>query len=115
MTGVPWSCDFDKFAKQVVWYNCEARQGEKYPFLAFLMANGSLRAYEHARQVFGFTDEDFREALRQAKPGVFRYHEEWEKWNIELGLDPPLPFPKIDWDEIRASNFDFSVIEKYIF
>ena len=91
-----YSCDYYKFAKQVVWYGCEEQRGEKYPFLAFLMGRGSRSAYEHAREAFGFTDEDFREALRQAKPGTFIYPERWEEWNIELGINPPLPFPRKD-------------------
>jgi hypothetical protein len=96
VTGVPWSYDFHEFARQVVWFDSTERRGEKYPFLAFLMAKGSRRAYEHARKVFDFTDEDFREALRQAKPGLFLHPDVWNEWNIELGIIPPWSFPKQD-------------------
>jgi len=94
MEGLTWSHDFKTFAKQVVWFPSEEQQGEKYPFLVLLMARGPRSAYEHARKVFGFTDEDFREALRQAKPGVFMTEERWERWNKELGFVPPLPLPR---------------------
>jgi hypothetical protein len=97
MTGIAYSHDFQAFAKQVVWFGGEEQQGVKYPFLAFLMGRGARAAYDHARCVFGFTDEDFREALRRAKAGVFIYQEEWERWNTELGFVPPLPFPKKIW------------------
>ena len=102
MAGITYfySHDFQEFVEQIVWFSSEERRGVKYPFLAFLMANGTDEAYEHARQVFGFTDEDFREALRQAKPGVFRYPKEWEQWNAKLGFIPALPFPRINWDDV---------------
>jgi hypothetical protein len=98
MAGLTYSQDFQQFAKQVVWFGSEEQRGVKYPFLAFLMACGTHKAYEHARQIFGFTDEDFREALRQAKAGVFMYQEEWDSWNAELGITPALPFPKRVWN-----------------
>ena len=97
MAGIAYSHDFHQFAKQVVWFGGEEQQGVKYPFLALLMARGTHTAYEHARQAFGFTDEDFREALRRAKAGVFMYREQWERWNTELGFVPPLPFPEKIW------------------
>ncbi|MDR2696216.1 MAG: hypothetical protein LBC79_07565 [Deltaproteobacteria bacterium] len=97
MAGIAYSHDFQTFAKQIVWFGGEEQQGVKYPLLAFLMARGPRSAYDHARRVFGFTDEDFREALRQAKAGVFMYQEVWERWNTELGFVPPLPFPKRLW------------------
>ena len=97
MVEAGYSHDFLEFAKEAIWFAGEEQQGDKYPFLALLMARGSRQAYEHARQVFGFTDEDFREALRQAKAGVFMYREEWERWNAELGITPALPFPERIW------------------
>jgi len=98
MAGINYSHDFREFAKQVVWFGGEEQQGVKYPFLVFLMARGTRNAYEHARREFGFTDEDFREALRQAKAGVFMYPERWEQWNAELGITPALPFPERIWN-----------------
>lgn len=97
MYGFDYSTDFTEFAKEVVWFGGIEQQGDKYPFLAFLMAKGMPEAYEHARKVFGFTDEDFRQALRQAKAGLFVYEEEWLEWNKKLGIEPALPFPKKVW------------------
>jgi hypothetical protein len=57
------------------------------------MARGGPSAFEHAKTVFGFTDEDFVNALKAAKPGLFIYREQWEKWNKTFEIDPPLPFP----------------------
>jgi hypothetical protein len=45
-------------------------------------------AFEHAKVTLGFTDEDFRNALITAKPGLFIYPEQWERWNKVLGIDP---------------------------
>jgi len=98
MITIDYSHDFYEFAKQVVWFDGVERQGERHHFLAFLMARGPRSAYEHARQAFGFTDEDFRDALRHAKPGVFIYPENWEAWNTELGIVPALPLPERVWN-----------------
>lgn len=97
MAGIAYSRNFQEFTRQVVWFGGVEREGEKYPFLAFLMARGPRAAYEHARQTFGFTDEDFREALRHAKAGTFIYPDRWERWNAELGFTPALPFPERVW------------------
>lgn len=35
---------------------------------------------------FGFTDEDFRKALRHAKAGIFIYSAKWETGMLHLAL-----------------------------
>lgn len=93
-----FSPDLYEFARQVVWFDGPERRAiDPYALLAFIMAKSVPSAYRHARECFGFTDEDFREALRRAKPGLFVYPEQWAKWNKELEIDPPLPMPKKVW------------------
>lgn len=98
MSELIYSNDLYEFAKQVVWFDCpERRVSDKYAFLAFIMAKSVPSAYNHAKTVFGFTDADFKEALYRAKPGLFMYHEQWEKWNKTLGIEPTLPIPQKKW------------------
>jgi hypothetical protein len=98
-----FSHDLHEFAKQIVWFDGpERRILDTSAFLAFIMARSVPSAFEHAKVAFGFNDEDFREALIAAKPGIFIYPEQWESWNKVLGIEPSLPFP-VKWPE-RFSN-----------
>ena len=49
-----------------------------------------------ARRIFGFTDGDFREALKSTPPGMFLHRERWAEVNRRFHFDPPLPFPRRD-------------------
>lgn len=98
-----YSNNINEFAKQVVWYDCPERH-LKTPeafnnFLVFLMGRGGSAALAHARTVFGITDEQLANALQTAKPGVFIYEENWNRWNEKLGIVPTLPFPRKQWAE----------------
>lgn len=87
--------NLEEFARQVVWYmEPQDALKDKNSFLLHLMAKTTRNAYEHVRKNFLYTDEDFIEALRNAKPGVFIYEDDWLKWNAIFGINPPLPFPR---------------------
>jgi hypothetical protein len=89
-----FSHDLYEFAKQIVWFDgSERRISDTSSFLAFIMARSVPSAFEHAKNAFGFTNKDFINALKVAKPGLFIYKQQWEKWNKILGIKPPLPFP----------------------
>lgn len=93
--GVTYSTNLNKFAEQIVWFMPpeQALRDMNY-FLVHLMAKSSEEAYCHFRATFPqFSDDDFKEALRNARPGIFMYEEEWLRWNKRFGLEPPLPFP----------------------
>ena len=93
--------NLNEFAATFVWYECPEkyiRNEEEYKhFLVFLLAKAPLTIIEFAKKTFNITDEDFREALKSAKPGVFIYEETWLQCNKDLGINPPLPFPKKQW------------------
>lgn len=93
-----YSKDFSEFYRDVIWWGqYEPDRFNKNNFLVQLLARGSKNKIEHAKKVFGFTDDDFREALRNAPPGVVMYEEKWRELNIKYGIDPPLPFPRPAW------------------
>ena len=98
-----FSNDLHEFAAQIVWFDGpERRVSDTADFLAFIMAKSVPSAFEHAQKAFGFTDDDFRNALRSAKPGLFAYKDQWERWNMALQINPPLPFPQ-KWSEKTKS------------
>lgn len=94
-----YSQDFAKFYEEVIWWDVYAPDKfNKNNFLVQLLARGgSKNKIEHAKKVFGFTDDDFREALHNAPPGVVMYEDQWRELNIKYGIDPPLPFPRPAW------------------
>ncbi len=92
---VPYSKDINVFAEQVVWYAPSHHILEKKnSFLLHMMRDPSTYMYEHAKKYFNYTDDDFRNALKHASPGIIMYKEIWELWNERLEIIPPLPFPK---------------------
>ena len=95
--------DINEFAKFAVWYDCEERfikddRSFKH-FLVHLLAHSPESYIEHAKNNFGVTDDDLREAMSSAKPGVFMFEKEWISCCKKLGIDPPLPYPRINWDD----------------
>lgn len=95
MSQFTFSSNLQEFAKEVVWFNGpEQSLKDIGAFLVFVMARGGEKAFEHAQRAFGFTNQDFIRALKNAKPGVFIYESQWNNWNEKLGIDPKLPFPK---------------------
>lgn len=106
---IPLPTDLHEFAKTIVWYDCPERfirnKKEYKDFLVFLLAHAPENYLEHAKKTFHITVGDFRDALKTAKAGVFMYEENWLQCNKELGINPPLPFPKKKWaidDEFLA-------------
>lgn len=95
--------DIKEFARQIVWYPCRERDLIDFDeFLVFLLAHGGQRAIGHARGNFGVTDEDFHRAIAKARPGVFITKEDWNIVNRQIGIDPPLPYPTLNLEELIA-------------
>jgi hypothetical protein len=93
--------DLREFAAALVWYECPERyirnEQEYKDFLVLLLAKTPATILSYAKQKFQITDEDLIESLKTAKPGIFVYEDEWLKCNEDLGIDPPLPFPRKKW------------------
>lgn len=95
MKNFRFSTDIHKFAKQIVWFESRERSLKDIDaFLVFVMARGGEEAFQHALEAFKFSINDFIKAFQKAKPGVFIYEEQWNKWNDKFGIDPKLPFPR---------------------
>lgn len=93
-----YSKDMTKFYRTVVWWGeYDPNTFDKNAFLVQLLARSPEEVIEHARKYFGYTDEDFRDALHHAAPGIVMYEDEWLKLNRLYCIDPPLPFPRPAW------------------
>lgn len=97
---------FQDFAdKEIYWYDIDKTRVSIENVLQTILAKKTRYTEALAREKFGFTDEDFREALIKTPPGVFTSREKWVRMNLRFGIDPPLPFPVWDmakeWEELR--------------
>ena len=85
--------------EHVFWWGDRWHHVDRNALLVFILAKKTTETEELARERFGFTDEDFKEALRQTPPGLFLFPSDWEETNRRFGIIPPLPFPKISPEE----------------
>jgi hypothetical protein len=86
---------FKEFANYLVWNQSpDAALADMNSFLVHLMARCPEGAFRYAKENFDLTNADFIEALRNSSPGEFIYESNWDKWNVILGLDPPMPYPR---------------------
>lgn len=100
---------FQDFAeKEIYWYEINKKRISIENIenaLQVILAKKTRYTEALAREKFGFTDEDFREALIKIPPGMFTSREKWVRMNLRFGIDPPLPFPEWDmakeWEELR--------------
>lgn len=88
---------FREFAqKHVYWWGKERPNIDVLATLSFILAQCPPYVEKMAREQFGFTDQDFAEALKVTPPGSYwgvAPEEHWRRNNLRLGINPPLPFP----------------------
>lgn len=94
---------FQEFAsKKVYWYGESIEIIDYYGVLQMILAKKTPHVEAEARQKFGITDDDFREALKRTPPGMFPRWEKWELVNRRFGFDPPLPYPQWNLEQKKA-------------
>jgi hypothetical protein len=91
MTPIPLNPETEAVARRMIWFEPPAQAlAEPIRFLAYVMAGATpadlfvLRRY--------VSDEDFREALDHAPPGIIDARS-WAYWNLRMGRDPAPPMP----------------------
>ena len=91
MKSFPPTPKLIKVARRVVWFK-EPEQvlAEPLPFLAHLMNYGTPRDLAALQGLVG--QEEFREVLDHAPPGVFD-RRSWAYWNLICGRDPAPALP----------------------
>ena len=92
MKSIPLTPETEAIARRIVWFEEPAVALENpVRFMAYAMRHathedmGALRRY--------VSDEDFREALDHAPPGIIDPRS-WAYWNSVMGRYPAPPLPK---------------------
>ncbi|MDQ2950457.1 MAG: hypothetical protein M3Y27_31710 [Acidobacteriota bacterium] len=79
-------------ARRLVWYESpEYVLANPRLFLVYVMTHGTNVDLLAVTQTFD--DEDFRDALKNAPPGVMDVRS-WHYWHLVLGITPVPPLPK---------------------
>ena len=79
-------------ARRVVWFEPPTDAlADPIRFLAYLMTYGTTEDVIIGRR--HFSDEDFREAIENAPPGILD-ERSWAYWNVMAGHYPVPPMPR---------------------
>jgi hypothetical protein len=82
----------ENIARAVVWWEPpEVTLSNQDEFLCRVMARGTWKEIQYVEKIFG--EEEFREALRRARPGVID-PASWHFWHHRLGIEPVPDAPK---------------------
>lgn len=92
MKPIPLNNETKALALRLVWFEQPAAAlAEPVRFLAYAFARATHEDMQLLRRWLG--DEDFREALDSAPPGIIDPRS-WSYWNARLGRYPAPPLPK---------------------
>ncbi len=83
--------ELEQVARRVIWFE-PPEQAIAYParFVAYAMTYGLHQDMAVLR--WQLSDDDLREALDHAPPGIFDARS-WAYWNLKLDRYPPPPLP----------------------
>jgi hypothetical protein len=88
---MPPDAELLALAGRIVWFEpAETALADRNRFLAYLMTYGTAEDLAVAERYF--TQDDFREALDHAPPGIIDPRS-WAYWNLKAGRYPPPPMP----------------------
>ena len=98
--------EFEKFVNEhVYWWGEKRPAPDVNAALRFILAKQPRYVEQIARDKFGFTDNDFKNALMDTPPGLFwgpGAKEYWYDVNRRLGITPSLPFPESTAEDWKA-------------
>lgn len=79
-------------ARRVIWFEPPAAAlADPVRFMAYAMSQATPEDMRLIRRYV--SDEDFREALDLAPPGIIDPRS-WNYWHLKLGRYPPPPLPR---------------------
>lgn len=92
MNAIPVTAATLEIARRVIWFESpEKALANPLQFLAYAM---TYARHEDMRVIRQFvSDEDFREALDNAPPGIIDPRS-WAFWHLKMGRHPPPPLPR---------------------
>ena len=92
MKPIPLTPETRAVARRIVWFETPAKAlADPIRFLAYAMASATHEDMRVIRR--HVSDEDFREALDHAPPGIIDPRS-WAYWNAKLGRYPAPPLPR---------------------
>ena len=91
MTPIPVNGETEAIARRVVWFESpEAALADPVRLMAYAMARATHEDMRVLRRYV--SDDDFREALDKAPPGIIDPRS-WAYWNNKFGRYPAPPMP----------------------
>jgi hypothetical protein len=89
---IPLNPDTETVARRVIWFEPPAAAlADPVRFMAYAMSRATPEDMRVIRRYV--SDEDFREALDHAPPGIIDPRS-WNYWHLRLGRHPPPPLPR---------------------
>lgn len=102
MNALPDTLEFRNIAARVIWFEPpEVALSDVPRFMAYAFRYACHADMKLLRLVVD--DEDLRWALRNAPPGIIDPRS-WSYWHAILGLFPPLPQPKRNFDSATLTR-----------
>ena len=92
MKPIPRTPETEAVARRLVWFEPPAEAlSDPIRFMAYAVASATHEDMKVLRRYV--SDEDFREALDRAPPGIIDPRS-WAYWNSKLGRYPAPPLPQ---------------------
>lgn len=92
MKPIPLTPKIRTVARRIVWFESPAQAlADPIRFMAYAMASATHEDMKVLRR--HVSDDDFREALDHAPPGIIDPRS-WAYWNSKTGRYPAPPLPK---------------------
>lgn len=92
MKPIPLKPDIEEVARHIVWFEKPAEAlADPVRFMAYAMARATHEEMKVIRRYVD--DDDFREALDKAPPGIIDARS-WAYWNSKMGRYPAPPLPQ---------------------
>jgi hypothetical protein len=90
--AIPNTAEMEAIARRVIWFEPPAQAlADPIRFMAYAMRHAT---HEDMRVIRRYvSDEDFREALDHAPPGIIDGRS-WAYWNSKFGRYPTPPLPQ---------------------
>jgi hypothetical protein len=102
MKPIPATAQILSVVPRIIWFEPPERAlADPVRFMAYAMAYARHEDMRVIRE--HVSDEDFREALDRAPPGIIDPRS-WAYWNSKLGRYPPPPLPKRHFGDDKAST-----------
>jgi hypothetical protein len=102
MKPIPLNQETSLVAAQIIWFEPAVKAlSDPVRFMAYAMTYAMHEEMRVIRQYV--SDDDFREALDHAPPGIIDARS-WAYWNSKMGRYPPPPLPLRRFGDIMGPD-----------